>query len=342
VKHDQKSNRFFSFTFVIGLLYVAAACSTPAPGSQAIAPHSETAEPTLTVSFATSVVGLGVLGDSNSDEYRADDNRGGPYAAVTFSWVELIAARRGLNVGPWGTWGEPRRTGFKYNWSRSGATAHDAIESGQHTGLAEQVASGEVSHVIVWIGTNDFATWSGKYQEIYDGRLSGKALQAKLDAIAADITLAVDTILRAGKVKLLLATIPERAGTPDVIRQFPDEAGRRRVNEAIRATNTQLMTMASSRGIAVVDSAALMQWLLQRVDKTALLQIGREQINVFGRGNEPHNGQLDDESGHPGTILSGLIANEIVIQPFDEQFGADIPLLSDEEILQSAGLLNSQ
>jgi hypothetical protein len=100
--------------------------------------------------------------------------------------------------------------------------------------------------------------------------------------------------------------------------------------------------LAAARGIAVVDSAALMQWLFQRVGKTGLLQIGREQINVFGKGNEPHNGQLDDEAGHPGTILSGLIANEIVIRPFDEQFGAGILLLSDEEILQSAGLHSSK
>jgi hypothetical protein len=299
-------------------------------------------QPTMPMSSTTPIAGLGVLGDSNSDEYRADDNRGGQYAPVTLSWVELIAARRGLNFGPWGTWGEPRRTGFKYNWARSSATVHDAIASGQHTGLAAQVANGEISHVIIWIGTNDFGTWNDQYQEIYDGRLSDEALQAKIDAMAADITLAEDTILRAGQVKLLLATIPERAGTPDVIRQFPDEAGRRRVNEAIRALNAQLISLAAARGIAVVDSAALMQWLFQRVGKTGLLQIGREQINVFGKGNEPHNGQLDDETGHPGTILSGLIANEIVIRPFDEQFGAGIPLLSDEEILQSAGLHSSK
>jgi phospholipase/lecithinase/hemolysin len=342
VKHGEKFKRIFSFAFAIGLIWLAAACRTPASGSQALTPHPDTLEPTLTASFTTTVAGLGVLGDSNSDEYRADDDRGGAYASITFSWVELIAARRGLNLGPWGTWDEPRRTGFKYNWSRSGETTHDAIESGQHTGLAAQVASGEVSHVIVWIGTNDFASWNGNYQEIYDGRLNGKALQAKLDAIVADITLAVDTITRAGQVNLLLATIPERPATPDMMRRFPAEAGRRQVNEAIRAVNTRLMTMASSRGIAVVDSNALMQALFQRMDKTGALRLGNEQINVLGKGSEPHYGQLDDEAGHPGTILSGLIANEIVIRPLDEQLGANIPPLSDEEILQSAGLLGSK
>ena len=40
---------------------------------------------TLSASSATPIVGLGVLGDSNSDEYRADDDRGGQYASVTFA-----------------------------------------------------------------------------------------------------------------------------------------------------------------------------------------------------------------------------------------------------------------
>jgi hypothetical protein len=342
--------------FVIGALSMIAACSRLRPSARPSAPYATVsasaaatiaakplAEPTMGAAAAsTTIVGLGILGDSNSDEYRADDQRGGEYAATTLSWVELIAARRGLNLGPWGTWGEPRRTGFQYNWARSGATVHEAIVSGQHTGLAEQVAQGRVSHVIIWIGTNDFATWNGTYQEIYDGRLGGKALQDKIDAIAADLTLAVDTIAHAGKAKVLLVTIAERAISPDVIGQFPDAVKRRRVSEAIQTANAQLSAMAAARGVAVVDSNVLLQALLQRVDKTGMLHIGNEQINVFGQGSEPHNGQLDSDAGHPGTILSGLIANEIFIRSFDEQFGADIPPLSDEEILQSAGLLISK
>ena len=261
VKHRQYLHRVFAFTLVASLTCVAVACQAPPAPPPAILSPAAPAGPTVTAPSArllpplttplaatTPIVGLGVLSDSNSDEYHADDNRGGQYSSVTFSWVELIAARRGLNLGPWGTWGEPRRTGFKYNWSRSGATVHDAIESGQHTGLAAQVASGEVSHVIIWIGTNDFATWNGTYQEIYDGRLSGEALQAKLDAITADLTLAVDTILHAGPVKLLLVTIAEPAISPEMIQQFPDAAGRLRVSEALHTTNTQLITMAAARG----------------------------------------------------------------------------------------------
>ncbi len=349
----QRANRvrICAVIFAAMAASAAAACQArPAP-SEEITLLSVTPEQVMTISSVTitpqatqppsstkKIVGLGILGDSNSDEYRADDNRGGPYAPVTFSWTELIAARRGVNLGPWGTWGEPRRTGYKYNWARSGATVHDAIAAGQHTGLAEQVAAGQVSHVIIWIGTNDFAIWNGNYQEIYEGRLNGQALQNKIDAITADLTLAVDTIEHAGKAKVLLVTIAERAISPDVISQFPDAAKRQRVSEAIQATNAQLRAMAATRDVTVVDSHVLLQALLQRLDKTGNLRVGNEQIKVFGQGSEPHNGQLDNDAGHPGTILSGLIANEIFIRPFDDQLGAGIPLLSDEEILQSAGL----
>ena len=87
------------------------------------------------------IKGIGIMGDSNSDEYRADDNRGGEYAPTTLNWMEQLVLSRELNFGPWGTWGGPRRTGYEYNWARSGATAHSLITSGQHTGLAQQVAA---------------------------------------------------------------------------------------------------------------------------------------------------------------------------------------------------------
>jgi phospholipase/lecithinase/hemolysin len=286
-----------------------------------------------------SIVGIGVLGDSNSDEYRADDNRGGSYASQTYGWLELVVLWRKLNFGTWGNWGEPRRTGYQYNWARSSATAHDMVETGQHTGLAQQVANGEVSHVIIWIGTNDFATWNDTYQEIYDDRLNGEALQAKIKGVVDDITLAVDTILRAGKVNLLLITISDRNARPDIAAQFPDPDKRNKVSEAIRATNIQLLALAQSRGIAVFDIDLLVQSMSQRVDTSGMLSIGNEQINVFVKGNEPHFGLLDDSTGHFGTILSGLVANEIFIKPFNLYFDTNILELSDQEILQSAGLL---
>jgi hypothetical protein len=295
-------------------------------------------EDTVT-STSMPIVGVGILGDSNSDEYRADDNRGGSYDSHTYGWMELVFMYRKLNFGKWGNWGEPRRTGFEYNWARTSATAHSMIETGQQTGLAQQVANGEVSHVIIWIGSNDFTTWNGTYQEIYDGRLKGDALQAKIKMLVDDITLAVDTVLRAGKVNLLLVTIADRNTRPDIIAQFPDADKRKKVSDAIRATNRQLIALSQSHRIAVVDIDILTQSMSKKIDASGILRIGNEQIDVFHKGNEPHYGLLDDETGHPGTILSGLIANEIFIKPFNQYFGTNIQILNDQEILQSAGLL---
>src|SRR3954470_13937987 len=98
--------------------------------------------------------GIGVLGDSYSDEYQFYP----PHRSTARNWVEILAATRGLNFGRFSTRsrGEPRNQGYEYNWARSDATTDDLIATGQHTGLAAQVARGEVNLVVVFIGGNDF------------------------------------------------------------------------------------------------------------------------------------------------------------------------------------------
>jgi hypothetical protein len=125
------------------------------------------------VAIAQAVGGFAVMGDSSSDEYRADDNRGGSYAATTLNWIELLARYRAVDFGAWATRGEPRRTGYEYNWARSGAQAADVISQGQAAGVAGQVASGQVSWAVLMIGTNDFAVGNGTYGEIYSEAVSG-------------------------------------------------------------------------------------------------------------------------------------------------------------------------
>lgn len=297
-------------------------------------PPTFTAAPTV-----ESAAGFGILGDSNTDEYRADDDRGGEYAATTLSWVELLVSRRGLNFGPWGSWGEPRRAGYKYNWARSGATTHDLIASGQHTGLARQVADGEVAYVFVFIGGNDFAMWNGTYAEIYDGRLSGGALQAKLDGIVTDLTTAVDTVLSAGQARMVIVTIGDAGIAPDTIASSPEPAKRRRVTDAINQVNARITDMATARGVAVVDVYSLLTALGPQLDSEGTLSLGNEQIALFAKGDEPHNGRLGDGAGHPGTVLSAYMANILFIEPFNAHHGLNITPLSDTEILADAGLL---
>ncbi len=287
---------------------------------------------------SNAITGIGVMGDSNSDEYRADDNRGGAYAATTLNWVEQLSRSRGLNFGRWGNWGDPRRTGFEYNWALSGATAQSLIDSGQHTGLAQQVADGQVSYVILYIGTNDFHLVNGTYEEIYNGTLTGVALQSKINAIVQNMTLAVDTILAAGQVKMVVINIGDPGKNPAAFLQFPDPQRRQRVTDAIDATNFLIGQMGQARGIPVADLAAFTNSILSKVNLNGDLEMGDEFIHLMERGDEPHHMQLDDFSGHPGTVASGLLANWLLVDPFNQNFSTGIDPLSDQEISINAGI----
>src|SRR3954449_7451952 len=62
---------------------------------------------------AESPGGIGVLGDSYSDEYEFYP----PDRTTARNWVEILAATRGLDFGRFGdeSRGEPRNRGFAYN-----------------------------------------------------------------------------------------------------------------------------------------------------------------------------------------------------------------------------------
>src|SRR6476646_7279628 len=98
--------------------------------------------------------GIGVLGDSYSDEYQFYP----PHRSTARNWVEILAATRGLNFGRFSTQsrGEPRNQGYESNWARSDATTDELIATGQHLGVAEQAARCEVGLVVIYIGGNDF------------------------------------------------------------------------------------------------------------------------------------------------------------------------------------------
>ncbi|MGZ9164528.1 MAG: SGNH/GDSL hydrolase family protein [Anaerolineales bacterium] len=292
----------------------------------------------IAINTSSRTAGIGILGDSTSDEYRADDVRGGLYAESTLNWVELLAINRGLNFGKWGTWGEPRRTGYEYNWARSGATTSSMISSGQHTGLARQIAEGKVSYVIMWIGNNDFQLNNGTYEEIYNGTLNHAALQEKIARVIADITLAMDTILQAGDVKMTAVSVGDQGITPQAQFLYPDPRKRERITEAINSVNAKITELAEARGIPVLNTNAFGKALFARVDLRGYIDFNGRKIYLLQKGNEPHHLQLEDDLGHAGTVLSGMIANSLFIEPFNAEFGLKIPPLTDDEILRSAGI----
>jgi hypothetical protein len=283
--------------------------------------------------------GFAILGDSNSDEYRADDNRGGAYASVTFNWMELLVKARSLDFGAWGTWGGARRTGFEHNWARSGARADDLVGQGQAAGVAQQITSGAVEYVYVHIGTNDFHLVNGTYREIYDGTLTDRQVAAKVAKVAGDVTEAIDIVLAARPERIILTLFGDPGLTPRALDAYPSAAGRDRVSMAIAAVNQQLTEMAATRPrVSLYDLNAFATDLLSRVDEGGNLHVGGELISTVESGDEPHHAQLGGRRGHLGTVMSGLFANATFIGPFNEVEQLDIPMLTDEEILSYAGL----
>lgn len=281
---------------------------------------------------------FGMLGDSITDEYRANDNRGGTYANRTYNWLEMLVMKRGFNVGAWGTRSEPRRSGYEYNFARSGATAASMINSGQHTGLAPYVQNGQVQLVFIMIGSNDFGWWntSDGFAPIYNGTLSGSALQNKINNIVTNITTAVNTIKAAGNAKIMLSTIGDASLSPVAQSQYPDPVKRARVTNAIAQVNTALTTMAQSKGIAMFNLDSIADDILPLIDPVTGTGTYWGETITFAPGDEPHHLQLGDGI-HSGTIAGGVIANRL-LGGFNANFQTNVPPLSEAEILSIAGI----
>jgi hypothetical protein len=299
--------------------------------------------PTIGTAVATTqITGLAIIGDSTQDEYRADNPRGGEYGATTFNWVELLGCQRGVNLGRWGYWPEPRRGGYEYNWARSGATSAAMIGSGQHSGVAEQILAGQVSHVIIQIGINDFYDNNVAFA-IYDGQLTGALLQQFLDGIVANVDVAVRTVKIAGDGKVILAATQDYLSLgllPEMQAIFPDTNGRQRLIAAFAYVNQGMSAVAAREQVPFFDfNAALQRELETRYDPAdrRFILVGGERIDVSTKGNDPHYALLGDDFAHPGTVLSGLIAN-LFVEQMNATFDAGLPLFSDDEILHFAGL----
>ena len=284
------------------------------------------------------ITGFAIIGDSAWDEYRGTDNRGGAYANTTFNRAELLQRFRGVNLGPWGTRAEPRRTGYEYLWARSGATTGTMISQGQHTGVAQQIRDGKVSHVIIWIGANDFAT-NNTIFAIYEGTLSGANLQNFLNQMLANIRTAATTVEAAGPQGMIIASVVDYAKASQFtgVEYFPDPVKRQRITNAINTLNSGISQIAQENGAVYVDLDTQVQAkLITRLDGQGFLNVGSEKIDVKINDPEPHHALIDQ--AHAGTVMSGLMANYELIQTFNANFGTSIAEFTDQEILQNAGI----
>lgn len=286
-------------------------------------------------------INLGVMGDSFSDEYQADDHRGGDYYPTTFNWLELLVKNRGVNMGSWGSRPSPRRTGYEYNWAMSGARCIDVINWGQDTGLAGQVRQGLITDVLLHVGANDFAIWNGTYAQFYntpeEGGLTDEQIQDKVNAFVDNVSSIVDTIKAAGNVHMMVSNLADRGLSPVFQQQFPDSTKRQRVTNAVIAINNGLASLAQTKNITILDQFNLGNSIIAKVDANGNYKVGSESISLFVDGDEPHHMLLGDHE-HVGTVMSGVIDNEYFIKAFN-QSGYNITPFSDQELLTNANII---
>lgn len=279
--------------------------------------------------------GIGVIGDSQSDEYRADDNRGGDYASTTLNWVEILQKKRDFNFGEWGVYDEPRRTGYEYNWARTGSTTEAIILSGQDTGLAEQIKSGKVNVVIIYVGANDFVPYRPNgYREIYNDSLSDEQLQEKVDTALAQIRTATRVVKKAGADAIIIVKVPDWGRHLAVQIAFPNPTKRARVTDTVNEINQGIELIAGQTGATTLDSTEFFRDLTEDSNGSEVT-IENATFNRVLPSNTPSSLFLDDAI-HPGTVVNGFFANAI-IEHLNSNYGTSIKPLTPLEIFKTAG-----
>jgi hypothetical protein len=284
---------------------------------------------------------LGILGDSGADSFRGTDNRGGSYAATTFGPTDLLARFRGFDVGTWGTYAEPRRIDYAYNWARSAAETVDMATQGQVSGLVAQIeaASADDWYVYVRIGANDFAYYSTSfYQPVYAGTLTGSALASEITTRVNAVLDAADDLIAAGAKGVILRDVPGLINGSNT-----NETSIARVQAALETFNSSLAAGAASRDSAKVCltvTAELQQMAVTTNSGHAGIWFGNAFLNFDTTGDEPHNWLLSDAI-HSGTVINAYEANAFVLWPLRRYFGLQVQPFSHSEMWSIAGVASA-
>jgi hypothetical protein len=289
-------------------------------------------------------IGIGAMGDSLTDEY--DLYTPAIYGSEGQNWIEQLARTRSLEMD-FGTYsaanrGAPRYVGYAHNWARSGATTATLLSEGQHSGLAEQIANGDVSLVYLGIGANNFATidvgtfnlpglgpfagnLKNEYGPIYHGQRADQQVANHVNELVSDFMTALDAVSSAG-ADVVVGTVFDLGATLEVRAAFPDAARRGRVTDAVMAANSQITDIALSRGLPVVDFNAL----VNLYHSSTPVLVGGIDTKLSGRF-------FLADRGHPSTLIQGLFANAFIAAA-NEAFGTNFTPLSAAEILMNAGI----
>jgi lysophospholipase L1-like esterase len=286
---------------------------------------------------------LGAMGDSLTDEYW--DSGVATYAS---NWVSVLVQFRGIDMGPTAaqagtnTWGTPRNQGYQYNWALAGATSADLLAEGQDTGLAAQAGSDGVSNAVLDIGANDFnPAISDIYEEIYFGATTPAEIQTYVNQTVANIETALVKVQEAG-FSVVLGNIIDPGITPAVAEYFSSGPERQSVTAAIENANSALKILAQKYQVPLMDWYGFETAAFgSNENLRSTLLVGNVAINL--RDSDPGPPQwaptnaFVSDGFHPNTVFQELLAN-LILQAFNSSQNVNVPLLSEQEILNQASI----
>ncbi len=288
------------------------------------------------------VAKLGAMGDSLTDEYAEETY------SYAHNWLEQIQAFRAVDVGPTaaqagqsgGTWGEPRRKFFKYNWARSGATTASVISGGQHTGLAAQYASDGVTHAVLLIGANDFSPTTSAFFNIYNGLWSQSTINNYINGRLANMNTIINAITPSG-IKLGVANFVDYSVAPVTRSIYTDPAKRERVSAVIRQVNAGIADICRTKHLPLVDVNGLGVAIFgTNASLHPFLHLGGQNIDLNAKDTTTNSNKLAgfvDDGAHPHTTLQGVFSN-LMMTCANIAWNAGYATFSEQEILAHAGL----
>lgn len=239
----------------------------------------------------------------------------------TGSWIPYLANQRGLNFGG---------AGQPFNVAVGGARTNTLLTQGQHTEVRSLVQSGQVDVAFLFIGGNDFFAVGAN---IASGALTGPALDAWAQGVVDNIGTAMDTVLSADPLGMVVAGMPDVLLTPGGRAVFDTPAEIARGEAAVDLVNSLLKPAVLGRGQVYVDLAAA-----NRGVNLAPLVVGGVTIDTVNASADPTH--FFQDGRHPAAVGNGLVAN-FFLEAVNIGYGTNYPLLTDLEILTTAGLLAS-
>ncbi len=285
---------------------------------------------------------LGAIGDSLTDEYFEQTYT---YAK---NWTVLMVQQRGVNMGPTaaaasqpgGSWSEPRRTGYQYNFARYGADSATALSDGQVSGLAGVSGPAGATHAIVAIGANDFSPTTSAYINIYFGLWSQGTIDGYVNTQLGRSSSIVGTLKAAGSQVVLCNFVD--FGIAPAVRSVYTNAGRRQnVANAIAQVNRDIVSLSRRERVMMVDLAGLATAIFgTHASPRSTFTVAGQNVQLLNRDTASNSAPLAgfvDDGAHPHTTVQGVFAN-VLITALEQGWNLGITPLSETEIVTAAGL----